>query len=388
MNVLIITGIIPAPLTRKRRENNIILKIEDEFKRRNKDINFHYLMVIPYSNFLFSLFSRKWKEYHHLLKQKKFNFEGRTIFVIGVPGVKGDLMIKFLLNRMGFLLNRKRIETLVKSNSINLVHAQNVHTDAGLAYEIQKRFYIPYVTTCRGLETNLLSNYIRKCLLRSTFLICLNFRQKEIAEQLKKEVAIIPHGVDINYPKLPQHTETGNRVFRIITIARLLDWKNIDKVLIALKKITYNFAYDIYGEGPERERLDNLIKDFGLEGKVFLHGFKPHHVIIEILPEYDLFILLSYPETFGRVYVEALAAGVPLIGAKNTGIDGFITDGVQGLLVNHMEDSEIQNALMKLMGDENLRLEMKERASETASKFTWDSVVDQLHLVYANSKKK
>ncbi len=384
--MLVITGIIPAPLTKKKDENNIILKTEDEFRKIKKNVNFYYLMIIPYSNFLFSMFSKKWSEYYFLLRQRSFVMEGRTVFVIGVPGIKGDIKIKVFLNKLGYFLNRKHVGSLLQNFSIDLVHAQNVHTDAGIAYEIHKLYKIPYVTTCRGLETNFLTSYIRRCLHRSSFLICLNVRQKRIADEIKNRAVIIPHGVDSNCESVTPSVKTDSDVFRIVTVGRLLDWKNIDKVLLALREIEHDFTYHIYGEGPERERISFLIADLGLEEKVFLHGFKPHEVITEILPEYDLFILLSFPETFGRVYVEALAAGVPLIASKNTGVDGFVADGVEGFLVNHRSNSEIVSALNRIIEDESLRFKMRENAVTTSKKFAWESIVYQLNDVYERSK--
>ncbi|MFO7826001.1 MAG: glycosyltransferase family 4 protein [Cyclobacterium sp.] len=382
MNVLVITGIIPAPISKKLRENNIIIKTEEEFKKRYTNVHFYYLMVIPYSNYFFSFFSKKWREYYLLISNKFFKYEDKSIHVIGIPGIKGDRFLKPIFNLIGFVLNRSKIDELLIKYQIDIVHAHNVHTDAAVAYELFKKCNIPYVITCRGLETNYINYYIKQCIYNSYTVIALNYRQKLILEQLNIESEIIPHGIDDNFPTKELTSNRNNNYFKIVTVSRLLDWKNIDKVLKALCSLNGKIRYDIFGDGPEKERLVNLIIDLGLEDKVFIYGFIPHHLLVKKLPEYDVFILVSFPETFGRVYLEALAAGLPLIASKNSGIDGFIEDGNEGFLVNHLDPSEISEALTKLMNNQHLRNSMRQKTLEKVKFFSWDSVIRKLYNVY------
>src|SRR5690606_1249079 len=124
-------------------------------------------------------------------------------------------------------------------------------------------------------------------------------------------------------------------VLKIVTMARLLDWKNIDKVLYALKNIGAGFTYDIYGDGPEFKHLERIVQESGLQDKVQFKGFVPYDLVPQTMAEYDLFVLPSYKEWFGRVYIEAMACGLPIIGSRRTGMDGYITEGEQGFLVDH-----------------------------------------------------
>src|SRR5690606_16392468 len=306
-NVLIVSGIIPAPLEKKLRENDILFKTEEEFKRNEIEVNFHYLMVIPYSNFVFALFSKKWREYYRVLKRGCFESFGRNISVIRIPGLKGDMRYKGILNTLCYYLNKRKISKLLKDYHIDLVHAQNFLVDAGVAYGIKKQFGIPYILTCRGGEAGQLYPYIIRYMEASRSLICLNHRQMKLVRRFQSKAYLIPHGIEDVYlntlSKIENCSPTGGSHIKLVTVSRLLDWKNIDVVLNALGNITQDFIYDIYGDGPDRERLVGVLNQLDLTSKVRFQGFISNENLMNILPQYDVFILLSYPETFGRVFV-------------------------------------------------------------------------------------
>ncbi len=80
----------------------------------------------------------------------------------------------------------------------------------------------------------------------------------------------------------------------------------------------------IFGDGPEREALKDLIEKLDLTEHVFLMGQKSRKEIADFYTKADAFVLLSQRETFGVAYIEAMAAGLPVISCHSGGPEDFI----------------------------------------------------------------
>jgi phosphatidylinositol alpha-1,6-mannosyltransferase len=97
-------------------------------------------------------------------------------------------------------------------------------------------------------------------------------------------------------------------------------------------------------------------------------------------------------EGFGMVFLEAGAAGKPVIGGRSGGTSEAVLDGKTGYLVDPTDDGELRNALHALMNDSNLRQSMGAAGQQRArAEFSWDSRAASLqqisHEVVAHSKK-
>jgi glycosyltransferase involved in cell wall biosynthesis len=88
----------------------------------------------------------------------------------------------------------------------------------------------------------------------------------------------------------------------------------------------------IIGDGSEREKLQNLIDENELQEKVILCGQKSADKVSKLLESSDCFVLTSRRETFGIVYIEAMAKGMPVIATKCGGPENFVNSG-NGLLI-------------------------------------------------------
>ena len=102
---------------------------------------------------------------------------------------------------------------------------------------------------------------------------------------------------------------------------------------MALKDYKYNnFVINFIGEGKEMENLKALTSKYSLYDHVHFWGRIPREQVIRIMNETDCFIMVSKFETFGLVYLEAMAKGCITIASKNEGMDGIIRNGENGFL--------------------------------------------------------
>jgi len=112
--------------------------------------------------------------------------------------------------------------------------------------------------------------------------------------------------------------------------------------------------------------------------------FVPHSSNLwEYYAASDIFVLPTIYEPFGLVIVEAMASGLPVITSRVAGAADFITDGVDGLLLNDPGDiNDLAAKIELLFSNAELRKTMGERARETAEKFSWDQVAQKTLEVY------
>lgn len=120
---------------------------------------------------------------------------------------------------------------------------------------------------------------------------------------------------------------TGNNYFKIVAVGSLLKIKGFDILINSFAKLGLpNIILKIFGEGPERKNLENLIRQNGLTQQVILCGRQSKNTIYEELHTADLYILSSRSENFSVALIEATANGVPAIGTLCGGVQEYPID--------------------------------------------------------------
>lgn len=171
------------------------------------------------------------------------------------------------------------------------------------------------------------------------------------------------------------------KVWKFVFVGRLVKYKNVDKIIIALSKLdNYVFTFDIIGDGSEREYLERLADKYKLSANIFFRGALSRDHVRTYLNDSHCFIMASEREVFGLVYLEAMSAGCITIGSKGGGIDGVIVDNKNGFLCDAGNPKAIEDTLRTIMGFSYQELQIISKAGyETACRFT-DSVVAMNYL--------
>ena len=137
-------------------------------------------------------------------------------------------------------------------------------------------------------------------------------------------------------------------------------------------KYPNKFCMKLLGRGYLEQNLKDLALELGLDDIVEFVGYIPYDKLASEVRKGDIFVLPSYYEALGCVYLEAMACGLPSVGCKNNGIDEIIEDGVDGFLIDVKNVDQIVESAEKLM-DDNVRLEMAKKArAKVESNYTWD----------------
>jgi phosphatidylinositol alpha 1,6-mannosyltransferase len=187
---------------------------------------------------------------------------------------------------------------------------------------------------------------------------------------------LMAHGVDLTgYCPVP-HDSNGNRPFCIGYVGRLTTEKNVrlfvdlERKLLAAGEQNYKFL--IVGEGGQQKWLRKHLRSAEIPG--VLRGKE----LASAYSHMDAFVFPSRTDTFGLVTLEAMACGVPVILAPETGEHIGIEDGVSGFL-----SEDFAASLRHLMHDHPLRLAMSGAARELANRKSWHLVFEQLYRTYA-----
>ncbi len=385
--ILSVTGILPIP--GYTQINDFLLHLFQSYIKLYPSATVTFL--IPRKRRLFNKLDKK------ILALKKFNLEGFEVHILPYITTVQKFRNLYVLGCHSFyLLNRRKIHRIIAEKDINIIHSEFIFPDGMLAKKLKKKFRIPYIITSHNdrkyLEKPVSKALAKSILKNSDFVTPVNHFSRNLYINLgieSSKIFVTAHGIDskfFNYNHIPGTDGT----IRIITIAALIKLKNIDKVIEAIAQIDPKIPleYKIIGKGPEKENIINLIDKHDLNKNVKIVDKVAYDKIPEVLSESDIFVMPSFFETFGRVYFEAMAVGIPVICAKNTGIHGYFIDDDEVIAVNHENQNEINEALNKLVTNRELRLQMGEKAKKLMHNFTWDKIAQKLHELYLSSIRK
>ena len=118
-----------------------------------------------------------------------------------------------------------------------------------------------------------------------------------------------------------------------------------------------------------------------VNGKVKFLGWRED--INELMPVFDMLVLPSLNEGMGRVLVEAMAAGKPVVASRAGGIPDLVQDGQTGYLVPPADEKALADAILKLLNDSDEAKLMGQRGKELCQRFSLQAMIEKLDDLYA-----
>ena len=148
-----------------------------------------------------------------------------------------------------------------------------------------------------------------------------------------------------------------------------------------IKKRNPDTRFIVAGDGEERELIERLAEKLNLSGSLtFLEDCKD---MPSVMAAFDVFVLSSHNEGFGRVLVEAMASGAVVVSTHVGGTPDVIEDGVSGMLVPPGNPSAMADAVCKVLDDDELRVRLVKAGKARAGLFDIRSMVDKFEELYA-----
>ena len=166
----------------------------------------------------------------------------------------------------------------------------------------------------------------------------------------------------------------------IISIGRLVPWKGfrlLIKIMPDLLKINQFFRLVIVGDGPEKKNLESMVRNMGLERKVYLAGKKSQEDMAVYLAASDMFVLNTGYEGFSHQILEVMSAGLPVITTSVGGNTEIMHQGENGFMVKYNDEFNLFEAIKGLWASPELREKFIEGGKKTSALFNVDSMYDE-----------
>jgi glycosyltransferase involved in cell wall biosynthesis len=327
--------------------------------------------------------------------------KGHEIHVItlhdeGLPNfdcVKGFFVHRIQVPRVrviGVLSFWLKIFLKVRIIQPEIVHTQDLSMGIP-AYLSRKILKIPYIIWGRGNDVYYPSNFERitmKPILKNALAILA--LTEDMREKLQciydTQIYVIPNGIDLEgYKGIPIDPEKKQIIKKILFVGRLNPVKGV-QYLIQAMKIVHDKMPDtrliLVGEGIERERLEVLSIQLGIQQYVQFIGEVPHEKVQTIMQRADIFVLPSLSEGFPNVLLEAMACGLPVIASRVGGIPDIITNEINGYLVEIKDVDDMANKILLLLSDDGLRKKISDNNQHLVKKYAWDNVIFELEKIY------
>lgn len=312
--------------------------------------------------------------------------EGVPWYIYSFPVGRVPVTIKYFIGRL--MINRLYKKAIKGNNKPDIIHGHFVGNGVIASY-LSKEVNIPLVITEHSSEMNVanipctLKKYAIKAYSQAKKVLAVS---SSLSENIFKECGIkcevVPNIIELSTFSRCVHKPHSD--FKIVTVSGLVPGKRVINLIKAVQKALMQvpcLRLDIVGDGELREMLEKYVEDNNLSQIISFKGYLSREDTVKVYEQADCFCMVSARETFGVVYVEAMAAGLPIIATKCGGPEDFIDEEV-GILVgvDNIEDTASAITQMYKSIDKYNRKTIMNRAS----KYNADSIAHKLISVYNN----
>lgn len=297
-------------------------------------------------------------------------------------------------------LSSKLVDT-IKMYDIELLHVHYAIPHAYAGYMAKKMLqeygiFIPMITTLHGTDITLVGKHpfykpavtfsINKSDVVTSVSEALKKSTLEIFD-IEKEIEVIPNFVEKSKYST-EYTDCQRSLMakdneRIVThISNFRKVKRIPDVIRVFDRIQKKLPAKLImvGEGPEKERAEQMCDDLGLKEKVLFLGNSTE--IDRILCFSDLFLLPSETESFGLAALEAMINKVAVVSSNTGGIPEVNIDGVSGFLSDVGDVNDMASKALQILGDTKTLEKFKQNAYNVASKFDIVNILPLYEEIY------
>jgi glycosyltransferase involved in cell wall biosynthesis len=281
------------------------------------------------------------------------------------------------------------LRSICKGESVELIYA-NGSRAAFYGGMVGRLCSIPIIWHCRVSEPE---PYLDFILMRMVNRIVANSKATafRFSSHFRGKIDVVYNGFDLEWLRelnIIKPVLMKDGWISILVVARVSPWKRHDLILAAFEKIALtekNAHLICVGEKDHSEPAwwDELYQ----KTKVSPFSERIHWIgpVDDIRPWYrsaSMMVLPSTNEPFGRVVVEAMACGVPVIATRSGGVPEIITHLQNGMLVPENDAEAISVAIMKILHDESLKKRIVEEGLKQAERFSMDLHIEQMVKVF------
>lgn len=283
--------------------------------------------------------------------------------------------------------------------SLGLFVARTLKVPAVYTYHTRLEHYAHFVPLPGMLFRNLISHaLIKRFANKCDGVIVPTYSTEEYLRMIGVKTPTFVQPTGIEYQKfqdvrhedieaLRKKLKLGDeRVF--VSVSRLSNEKNIDFMIEAIdalrRETKVPFRFLMIGDGHQRDRLQQKIGELGLTDRFTLVGAVPPDEMATWYRLGDAFLFASKSETQGMVILEAMAAGLPVVAVRSSGIEDVVRHGYNGFKTPEKQD-QWRAEVKKLLEDEALRSKLSGQALEFARDYSVEQFARDVRRIYATT---
>jgi len=320
----------------------------------------------------------------------------------GIKIIRSKLKGSQIHNAPSLLHCSAELTRIIRSEKPTFLLCGNIRPFGPVTYLLARRFNIPFAVLTHGFDIaralmkmgrNPLYGLLhRKVLEESSWIVTNSSYTKNLIigkfPSAKKRTEIVHPGVDTDQ-FVPSRRKWKDPM--LLSVGRLTERKGVDEVIRSLPAVLKEYprlTYNVVGDGDYRQTLDELAGELDLRDKVIFHYDVEDKELKSWYDRSDIFLMVTKPvrraedfEGFGIVYLEASASGLPVIASSLGGVSDAVVDNRTGLLVKP-EPGEISRAILRLLGNKNLRDKLGKNGRERCVReFQWKYSSRKLRLL-------
>lgn len=252
---------------------------------------------------------------------------------------------------------------------------------------LKEYFKVPTVYVSHDIGRDLKTIYKKEAKEYLNNIDVFGFRSKSIKHKfenyfgVKDKSFICYSGIPTEYVNSVNNIERDfTNIEKFIFVGSLIKRKYPAKIISPIINSSKNNPFQIsyIGTGFEEKTIKKIAYKNNVNDKIKLLGRLDRDIIINHLKKHEVFIMISENETFGLVYLEAMACGCIVIASKNEGFDGIIKHGQNGFLCNAGDEKELESIIIEIKAKSNIELKkISENAISTAKNMTDDLVAER-----------
>lgn len=296
---------------------------------------------------------------------------------------------------------QKLYDQYMQENRPDIIHAHCSVWAGYAAMKLSEQIGIPYVVTEHAtlfqLHRDEISEkndrVIQKIFQKAARVICVSGAFAKLIESYRPDIDVVGNVVNCD-AFVPRVDSEKHRGIRFLTVCYMeeeaqLYKKGIDILIQAWTEVVKKYTdvkLVIGGGGSAKTKVEQWVEEHGISKYVEFTGALDRRQVIQQMQSCDCFVLPSRYETFGVVYIEAMACGKPVIAVANGGPDDFVKT-FNGLLIKP-EAEELVQAVYEMIGHltgENYYQEEK-ISNYIKSKFSYEAIAEQLEAIYNSIK--
>lgn len=327
-----------------------------------------------------------------------------------VPGVV-EYHFEHILRRYHRIFFRQKISAIyelltsrVDIQDCQLIHAHTLYSDGAVALRANEREGIPYVVSFRNTDLNVFMRYRRDLrgighrvlekaervvFLSPSYREALNGRLKgEFRQLVADKSVVVPNGLPASW--LDGYGGVVRRAsdeLRLLYVGEFSKNKNVRNVLAAASILSRKRKIRLTlvgGGGDDEKRIRRDINRRRYSFAQCLGRITDRQRLRGIYLDNDVFVMPSWRETFGIVYLEALSQGLPVVHSRGQGVDGLFEVGTVSEAVSPGSSADIAAGIEALAA----RLpDVSARCIAEARKYSWSNIAERYAEVYSSARR-